>query len=134
MDLSGETSKTSSTLTLEQRLAQLEAAFRTRSLSDNMVLARLRKEIDLGANRSKEDWIVINGLVCRKPLPSDIRTKTALLSEVAMEIFKFLIPTFKGKITFISQGRGATGVLPMVEVLVLIFRVNAEIIFNGFGD
>ena len=117
VDLSGDTSNTSSAPTLEQRLAQLEAAFRTRSLSDNMVLARLREEIDSGANRSKEDRIVINGLVCRKPLPTEIRAKTALLSEVAMEIFKFLIPNFKGKITFISQGKGATGVLPMVEVL-----------------
>jgi hypothetical protein len=34
-----------------------------------------------------------------------------------MEIFKFLVPSFKGKITFISQGKGAAGILPMVEVL-----------------
>jgi len=117
VDLSGDSSNPKSAPTLEQRLAKLEAAFQTRSLSDNMVLARLREEIDSGANKSKEDRIVINGLVCRKPLPTEIRAKTALLSEVAMEIFKFLIPNFKGKITFISQGKGATGVLPMVEVL-----------------
>jgi hypothetical protein len=112
-DASGE----GTTSSLALRLTQLEAAFRNRSLSDNMVLARLREEIDSGANRSKEDRIVINGLVCRKPLPSEIRAKTALLSEVAMEIFKFLVPSFKGKITFISQGKGAAGILPMVEVL-----------------
>ena len=118
VDLSGDSSNPKSAPTLEQRLAQLEAAFRTRSLSDNMVLARLREEIDSGANKSKEDRIVINGLVCRKPLPADIRAKTALLSEVAMEIFKFLVPGFRGKITFISQGKGAAGILPMVEVVI----------------
>jgi hypothetical protein len=118
VDLSGDSSNPKSAPTLEQRLAQLEAAFRTRSLSDNMVLARLREEIDSGANKSKEDRIVINGLVCRKPLPADIRAKTALLSEVAMEIFRFLVPGFRGKITFISQGKGAAGILPMVEVVI----------------
>ena len=118
VDLSGDSSNPKSAPTLEQRLAKLEAAFRTRSLSDNMVLARLREEIDSGANKSKEDRIVINGLVCRKPLPADIRAKTALLSEVAMEIFKFLVPGFRGKITFISQGKGAAGILPMVEVVI----------------
>jgi hypothetical protein len=118
VDLSGDSSNPKSAPTLEQRLAKLEAAFQTRSLSDNMVLARLREEIDSGANKSKEDRIVINGLVCRKPLPADIRAKTALLSEVAMEIFKFLVPGFRGKITFISQGKGAAGILPMVEVVI----------------
>jgi hypothetical protein len=118
VDLSGDSSNPKPAPTLEQRLAKLEAAFQTRSLSDNMVLARLREEIDSGANKSKEDRIVINGLVCRKPLPADIRAKTALLSEVAMEIFKFLVPGFRGKITFISQGKGAAGILPMVEVVI----------------
>jgi hypothetical protein len=105
-----------STSSLLKRLSDLEAAFRTRNMSDNMVLARLREEIDSTANKSKEDRIVVNGLVCRKPIPSEIKAKTALLTEVAMEIFKFLIPGFTGKITFISQGKGVAGALPMVEV------------------
>jgi hypothetical protein len=51
---------------------QLEAAFRTRNISDNLVLDRIREEIDATANRSKEDHIVINGLVVKQPLPAEI--------------------------------------------------------------
>jgi hypothetical protein len=99
-----------------QRLDQLEAAFRTRNISDNLVLARLREEIDSTANKSREDRVVINGLVCKQPLPAEIRQRTEVLREVVTEIFNFLIPNFGGKITFISQGKSASIALPMVEV------------------
>jgi hypothetical protein len=99
-----------------QRLDLLEAAFRTRNISDNLVLARLREEIDSTANKSREDRVVINGLVCRQPLPSEIRQRTEVLREVVSELFNFLVPDFGGKITFISQGKSASVSLPMVEV------------------
>jgi hypothetical protein len=70
-----------------QRLDLLEAAFRTRNISDNLVLARLREEIDSTANKSREDRVVINGLVCKQPLPSEIRQRTEVLREVVSEIF-----------------------------------------------
>jgi hypothetical protein len=57
---------------ITQRVDQLEAAFRTRNISDNLVLDRIREEIDATANRSKEDHVVINGLVVKQPLPAEI--------------------------------------------------------------
>jgi len=101
---------------LSRRMDQLEAAFRTRNISDNLVLARIREEIDATANRSKEDRVVINGLVVKRPLPVEIRERTEVLRDVVMELFNFLIPDFGGKITFISQGKSGSVSLPMVEV------------------
>jgi hypothetical protein len=98
---------------LSDRIAQLEAAFRIRNASDNLVLARLREELDAGTNKLKEDRVIINGLVSKDPIPSEMRAKTEALREIAMKIFRFLIPDFKGKITFISQGKSAAISLPI---------------------
>ena len=100
---------------IKDRMDRLEAAFRTRNISDNLVMARLREELDAGANKVKEDRVVINGLVCKEALPTEIRAKTEVLREIAMKVFNFLIPDFRGKITFISQGKSASTPLPMVE-------------------
>jgi hypothetical protein len=54
---------------LSDRIAQLEAAFRIRNASDNLVLARLREELDAGTNKLKEDRVIINGWSARTPSP-----------------------------------------------------------------
>jgi hypothetical protein len=117
---------------LESRLFKLESDSRTRQLSDNMMFARLREEIDTTTNRSKEDRVLINGLVCKKPIPSEIKARTSMLTEVAMEIFNFLIPSFHGRITFITQGRTGESMLPMVEVRLNSVEV-ASSIRKGFA-
>lgn len=62
--------------TTKRRIDQLELAFKARNISDNLVLARLREELDTAANKAREDRVVINGLVCKKALPVEIRAKT----------------------------------------------------------
>jgi hypothetical protein len=117
IDLTGaDAAATDSSTTTKKRVEQLELAFKARNISDNLVLARIREELDTASNRAREDRVVINGLVCKKPLPVEIREKTEVLREVAMEVFTFLIPNFPGKITFISQGKAASTPLPMIEV------------------
>ena len=101
---------------IKKRIEQLEEAFRARNISDNLVLARLREELDSTANRAREDRIIINGLVCKTPLPQEVRERTTVLREVVKSICEFLIPNFPGKITFVSQGKAFSGPLPMVEV------------------
>ncbi len=61
---------------LKKRIEQIEAAFRTRNISDNLVIACLREELDSTANRTGEDRIIINGLVCKKPLPQEFFEKS----------------------------------------------------------
>jgi hypothetical protein len=115
-DLAPPPPKKSSKSSIETRLSQLESDSKNRQKSDNMMFARLREELDTVSNKAKEDRVVLSGLVCKKPIPSEIKARTQFLSEVAMEIFNFLCPDFTGKITFISQGRTGDHMLPMAEV------------------
>jgi hypothetical protein len=102
-------------------------------VSDNLVLARLREELDTTANKAREDRIIINGLVCKLPLPVEIRAKTEMLREVVTGVFNFLIPDFQGKITFVSQGKSVASPLPMVEVR-LDSVENAAAVRKAFAE
>jgi|FrelakmetLWP11LW_1041352.scaffolds.fasta_scaffold10924_1 hypothetical protein len=118
---------------LQRRIEYLESAFKARNVSDNLVLARLREELDTTANKAREDRIIINGLVCKLPLPVEIRAKTEMLREVVTGVFNFLIPDFQGKITFVSQGKSVASPLPMVEVR-LDSVENAAAVRKAFAE
>ena len=78
---------------------------------------RRREEIDFTANKAKEDRVVINGLKSRSPLPADTRARIDALIKLATEIFNAIIPGFKGKIVYLTQGKNNTDQhIPMVEV------------------
>jgi hypothetical protein len=68
------------------------------------MFARMREEIDSNMNRNKEDRIVINGICCKSPLPTDSKQKIMKLREIAMTIFEFLKPGYPCKIVFANPG------------------------------
>jgi hypothetical protein len=99
-----------------KRIERLESAMEDRKESDDLMFARMREEIDYNMNKNKEDRIVINGICCKSPLPTDGKQKIMKLREIAMTIFDFLKPGFPCKIVFANPGRNNDHVLPMVEV------------------
>jgi len=109
------------------RLSKLEAEMMRRKLADNLMFARIREEMDAAANKSKEDRVVISGLVSKLPLPVDHKERIERLREMAMEIFNFLIPDFQGKISFVSLGKGNGKVIPMLEVRLELVESAAAI-------
>jgi hypothetical protein len=81
-----------------------------------MMFARIREEIDFGTNKSKEDRVVLTGLTSRTPMPTGNREKIDFLRKLAADVFKVLIPDFKGVVVYVSQGKQNTDALPMLEV------------------
>ena len=104
---------------LEARLERLERTLKQqldKNIGNDLMFARVREEVDAGTNKSKEDRIVINGLSAATPLPSDQKQRIEALKGIVHDIFKSIIPDFKGKIVYLSQGKNQTTPLPMVEV------------------
>ena len=60
---------------VENRLISLESEVRARREVDNLMMARVREELDLVTNVKKEDRIVITGLVCNIPSPENFEEK-----------------------------------------------------------
>jgi hypothetical protein len=110
---SGETATLDST---NRRIDDVVGRLTMRFDADNLMFARIREELDSAANLKREDRVVVNGITCKTPLPTDNRQRLEKLKELAMEIFIAIKPDFKGKILFASQGRNAEHDLPSVEV------------------
>ena len=63
---------------LERRLVALEIAHKTQvkiNFANNLVMARIREEIDATSNKSKEDRVVITGLRSKEPMPEENRAR-----------------------------------------------------------
>jgi hypothetical protein len=104
---------------LERRLTNLEMAYKRQveiNFANNLVMARIREEIDSTGNRSKEDRVVITGLKSKDPIPADSRARIEWLKKIAMNLFTTIIPSFPGKIFYLSQGKQMDVLLPMVEI------------------
>ena len=104
---------------LEDRLEFLERAHKKQvqmNLANNLMMARVREELDAATNRSKEDRVVMNGLKSKDPIPVENRQRIEWLKGICMKIFEELVPNFPGKIFYLSQGKQLDVYLPMVEV------------------
>ena len=99
-----------------QRIDDMVGRLTMRFDSDNLMFARIREELDSAANLKREDRVVVNGITCKQPLPSDSRQRLEKLKELVMEIFVAIKPDFKGKILFASQGRSPDISMPSAEV------------------
>ena len=60
--------------------------------------------------------MVMTGLKSKTPIPADNRARIEWLKNLAMDIFKVLIPGFPGKIFYLNQGKNADKLLPMIEL------------------
>jgi hypothetical protein len=121
---------------LENRLLKIESQLKsqiTTNMTNNLMLARIREEVDTAANIKKEDRIILTGLKSKTPLPVEARKRDEFLRDMATNIFKTLIPDYKGKIIFVNQGKGKTHLVPMMEIK-LDSVANAEAIRKTFAE
>ena len=104
---------------VEDRLNFLEKAHKKQVLmnfANNLMMARVREEVDSIGNRAKEDRVVLSGLKSKAIMPTENRERIEWLKALAMKIFNELIPNFPGKIFYLSQGKQMDVLLPMIEV------------------
>jgi hypothetical protein len=87
-----------------------------KNVANDLMFARSREETDAGTNRNKEDRLIMNGITSATPLPTDPRERIEALKKIAGEVFGSLIPDFQGKIVYLSQGKGQSEPIPMLEV------------------
>jgi hypothetical protein len=104
---------------LEDRLSRLEGLVRhqqDKGISDNLMFARSREELDATSNRAKEDRIVINGLSSPIPPPADPRQRIEHLKGIVAGVFEKISPGFQGKIVYLNQGKQQQLAQQMIEV------------------
>ncbi len=104
---------------IEERLNFLEKAHKKQVLmnfANNLMMARVREEVDSIGNRAKEDRVVLSSLKSKSIMPTENRERIEWLKALAMEIFNELIPNFPGKIFYLSQGKQMDVLLPMIEI------------------
>ena len=103
--------------TTEQRLDDLEARIETRWKNDDIVIARIREELDFAANTKKEDRIIITGMTSTTESPkSQIEMKKWLKEVVVPAHLNKIVPESGKKILFVSPGRSTNGEIPLCEV------------------
>ena len=68
---------------LEKLLQELTAQTQNKSYSDNLMMARIREEIDMLINTKKEDRLVLTGLTNSIPMPFDVDAKKKWLHDMA---------------------------------------------------
>ena len=103
------------TLTMEDRVRKLEWDTEERKWNDNLLFARTREELDMAANKTKEDRIVITGLSSKSPPPAEREQKKVWLRKLVIETIKMVKPDFDGNLGFINQGKSSGREIPMVE-------------------
>jgi len=101
---------------LEGRIAKLENDTEERKWNDNLLFSRTREELDMTANKAKEDRIVITGLTTKIPAPVDRELKKTWLRKLVIDTIKLVKPDFDGGLGFINQGKSNGREIPMVEV------------------
>jgi hypothetical protein len=101
---------------LENRISKLERDTEERKWNDNLLFSRTREELDMAANKAKEDRIVITGLTTKTPAPVDRELKKVWLRKLVIDTIKLVKPDFDGNLGFINQGKSNGREIPMVEV------------------
>ena len=82
----------------------------------NLLLTRIREELDSIANTKKENRIIITGLTNPVPMPAESGAKYQWLNDMVCSILNKIDPDNPGRILFISHGKNDGRAVPMVEV------------------
>ena len=99
--------------------AQLDDALRNigiRQYNDNLVLARIREELDFAANVKKEDRLIISGLSSNVARPANEVDSRRWLREIAGAALDKILPQSSDKIQFVGGNRSKASDIPMCEV------------------
>ena len=120
-------------VTLERMLKDLSNMFTNKTWGDNLMMARIREELDMISNAKKEDRIILTGLTNPVPMPVDGEEKKRWLNEMVCRVFNEIDSNLRGKILFINHGKRNGRFVPMVEVR-LDSRENAIALRRSFVD
>jgi hypothetical protein len=101
---------------LERRLELLESQVNSRKASDNQIFARIKEDMDWGANKAKEDRLIITGITSKTVPPKNPEERKVWMGKIVSDILEAVIPNFQGKIVFVNQMKSKGQQIPMVEV------------------
>ena len=87
-----------------------------RRFHDNLVMARMREDIDSISNTNKEDRMLITGLTSKTPKPTGAEDARKWLKDIVSEILDKIESGSSAKIAFITQGRSRDREVPLAEV------------------
>ena len=90
---------------LEVKLQKMGSDIEARRLSDSMVSARMREEIDAITNNNKEDRLIITGMSNKTPMPQAIQDRKKWLLEMVGEVIEKIEQGAAAKIIWANQGR-----------------------------
>ena len=120
--------------TVEQRLATLEARIETRWRNDDMIIARIREELDFTANTKREDRIIITGMTSAVEKPNGlVETRKWLKDIVVATHLNSIVENAGTKTLFVSAGRSVNGEIPLCEVR-MVDREWALKVRKGYGQ
>jgi hypothetical protein len=105
----------------QEQLEEVKRAIEFRWRNDNMVMARIREELDFAANVKKEDRLIISGVTSRIPKPANEVDARKWRREIVGKALDLILPESDEKIQFVSPSRSRASDFPMCEVK---FRVN----------
>jgi hypothetical protein len=108
---------------LEKNLEELNNGIFKRGFSDNLVMARLREDVDAISNANKEDKMIISGLSCKKPRPTGAEEAKKWLKDIVSEVLDKIESGASSHIAFVTQGRSQGREVPLAE-----FRMKDKVI------
>ena len=103
-------------LVTKAQLHEVVKDINLRRHNDNMVLARIREELDFSANVKKEDRLIISGLSSNVARPVNEVDARRWIREIAGLALDKILPESSGKIQFVSMNRSKASDVPLCEV------------------
>ena len=76
-----------------------------KSMSDNLMMARIREELDMMINIKKEDRVIMTGLTNPTPMPFEADAKKKWLHDMVSHILNDIDEMITGKIIFVNHVR-----------------------------
>ena len=90
---------------IEKLLKDLNRRIDKKCYGDNLMMTRIREELDMMINIKKEERIVLTGLTNTNVMPTDLEAKKKWLHKMVGQVFNTIDNTIKGKILFVNHGK-----------------------------
>lgn len=101
---------------LDTKIVELNRDIFRRRFHDNLVMARIREDVDTISNTNKEDKIMISGMTSKTPKPFGKDEIKKWLKEMVSEALESIEKGTAKDIIFVAQGRSSNKDIPLAEV------------------
>ncbi len=101
---------------LDNKIEQINTEIFRRRFNDNLVMARLREDMDTISNGKKEDKMIITGLASKIPKPVELDEAKKWLKNIVSEVLDKIESGVSSQIVFVTQGRSKDREVPLAEV------------------